>query len=707
VSADPPPEPQSPAPGPAPAPLPSRGGDALVPRSPAALRQRLRGLSLADVVAGIVITASAALGAAGLVWAGRHAVAVQRLTRGVGDTTFYGADGRPWFPLVEQRHDVPLGQIAPSLRNAVVAVEDHRFRRHPGLDPIAFARATWHNLRTGSVQGGSTLSQQLARTLFLSTRRSYARKLKEAALAVLLEEVLTKDQILEMYLNRVYLSGGVYGVDAMSRSLFAKPSRDLGVAESALVAGLIRAPSALSPWSNWEGARERSQVVLARMREEGYITAAAERQARGATLSVTAHPRALDARGGYAKDYLRAQFRERVGDDHPADWQVHTTFLPAVQAAAETAVSRGLARLDRPGLQAALVALDPRTGDLLALVGGDDFTRSPFNRAVRSRRQPGSAFKPFVYAAGLAEGLSPVTVLHDLRDVTITANEQEWTPTNSGGETPDDQTLREALFTSNNQAAVALQQRVGSGSVLRLARSLGLRELPDVPSLALGTGLVTPLELTAAFAAFPNGGFAVEPRAITDALDGDGEVAFTIPPVTRRVLSDAAAFQTLTMLRDVIDRGTGSSARSLGVRLPAGGKTGTTDDFKDAWFVGFTSAVVVGVWVGFDQPATIDDDGYGARIALPIWADFVRRTERLLPARDFEPPVDLDEMELCRVTFLRPVAECPTYVEYFKDGDQRPTARCDLHSGSFEDRAGRAVDRFFGRLGRRLKRIFD
>lgn len=671
-------------------------------------RDRLRRLAPADVVAGLLIAASAALGAAGLFWAGRHALAVHRLTRGVGDTVFYGADGRPWFPLVEQRHDVPLGQIAPSLRSAVVAVEDHRFHRHPGLDPIAFARATWHNLRTGSVQGGSTLSQQLARTLFLSTRRSYVRKVKEAALAVLLEEVLTKDQILEMYLNRVYLSGGVYGVDAMSRSLFAKPARDLGLAESALIAGLIRAPSALSPWSNWEGARERSHVVLARMREEGYISSAAERQARGARLSITAHPRALDARGGYAKDFLRAQFRERVGDDHPADWQVHTTFVPAVQAAAEQSVARGLARLDIPNLQAALVALDPRTGDLLAIVGGADFTKSSFNRAVRSRRQPGSAFKPFVYAAALSQGMSPVSVLHDLRGVSVMANEEEWAPRNAGDdEAPDEQTLREALFTSNNQAAVALQQRVGSGAVLRVARGLGLRELPDVPSLALGTGLATPLELTAAFAAFPNGGYAVEPRAIRDAVDADGDVAFRIPTITRRVLTDAVAFQTLSMLRDVIDRGTGSSARSLGLRVPAAGKTGTTDDFKDAWFVGFTSTVVVGVWVGLDQPATIDENGYGARLALPIWADFVRRTERLLPAQDFEPPFDLDEAPLCRMTFQRPVADCPTYTEYFKRGDELPRGRCELHSGAFEDRAGRALDRLLGRIGRRLRRILD
>jgi 1A family penicillin-binding protein len=668
----------------------------------------LRALRPSDVLAWILILASAGVGGAGLFWAARHALAVQRLTSGVGDTTFYSADGRPWFTLVEQRHDVPLGQIAPALRHAVVAVEDHRFYRHPGLDPIAFGRSVVHNLRSGGApQGGSTLSQQLARTLFLSNRRSYVRKLKEAALAVLLEELLSKDQILELYLNRVYLSGGVYGVDAMARSVFGAPAKDLDLAQAALVAGLIRAPSALSPWSNWEGARDRSRVVLQRMREEGYIARPEEQRAGAERLSITARPHAQDARGGYAKDYLRTLFRERVGDDHPADWQVHTTFVPAVQAAAEASVGRGLQRLGVPGLQAALVALDPRTGDVLALVGGDDFVRSPFDRAVRSRRQPGSAFKPIVYAAALEGGMSPVTVLRGLRGVTALANKEEWAPRNASGEAPDEETLREALYTSNNQAAVALQQRIGTAAVLRLADAVGLHDLPDVPSLALGTGLVTPLDLTAAYAPFANGGYAVAPRALTLAVDGDGEVAFRTDVATERVLSAGAAYQTLSILRDVIDRGTGASARSLGLRVPAAGKTGSTDDFKDAWFVGFTTGVVVGVWVGFDQPATIDDEGYGARIALPIWTDFMRRTERLLPASDPEPPGELEPVELCRLSFARPLADCPRYTEYFKDGDEQPTARCTLHGGSFEDRAGRALDRLLGSLGRRLKRIFD
>jgi penicillin-binding protein 1A len=562
-------------------------------------------------------------------------------------------------------------------------------------------------VRGGGVrEGGSTLTQQLARTLFLTNERTWLRKGKEAVLALLLEQMLTKDQILELYLNRIYLSGGLYGVETMARKLFVKRSRDVTLAEAALIAGLIRAPSALSPWSNMEAARQRSYVVLTRMREERYITAEEERSARRARFRVTSHPRLADKRSGYAKEYLRQLFRDRVGGDNPPDWQVRTTFLPAVQQAAEQAVAAGLQSLHARGLQAALVAMDPRTGDLLAMVGGSDFNVTPYNRAVRSRRQPGSAFKPFVYAAALQRGLSPVSVLTDLHAVTARGT-QEWTPRNAGEDGPDMQTLREALLESNNQAAVALQQRIGSGVVLQVAGDAGLHSLPNVPSLALGTGLVTPLELTAAYAVFPSGGHWVRPRGLVRALDGDGQVAFEIEVQRKRVLSEASAFQALSMLRDVVDLGTGSAARALGLRFPAGGKTGTTDDFKDAWFVGFSSSLVAGVWVGFDQPAPIGRQAYAARVALPIWVDFMRRAARTVPPRDFEPPSELRERELCRISYLRPVEGCPVYLEYFKEGDQVPQRLCPLHEGSFKEDARRAVDDILGALARRLRRIFE
>jgi penicillin-binding protein 1A len=261
-----------------------------------------------------VLTALLVLSILGAWWAGRHGWAIDRLTRGVGDTVFYTADGRPWFPMDEQRRDVAIDHISPYLRNAVIAVEDHRFRYHPGIDPLGFSRAVLENVRAGAVaEGGSTISQQLARTLFLANARTWGRKAQEGALALMLEMRLTKEEILELYLNRVYLGAGAYGVEKMSQHLFAKPARDLTIAESALIAGLIQRPSGLSPWSNMSGARARSHVVLQRMREEGYITAPEEKAARGARLRIRPYPRSDRADNGYAKQYVRQQFREAFG----------------------------------------------------------------------------------------------------------------------------------------------------------------------------------------------------------------------------------------------------------------------------------------------------------------------------------------------------------------------------------------------------------
>ena len=638
-------------------------------------------------------------------WVSRYAVAVHRLARGVGDTVFSGADGKPWFRLDEQRHDVALDQISPHLQHAVVAVEDRRFYYHPGVDPIGIARALVHDIRSGGrFEGGSTLTQQLARTLFLSNVRTYGRKLKEAAIAVMIEAQLTKTQILELYLNRVYLSAGVYGVQTISEHLFRKSADTVTLPEAALIAGLIRAPSALSPWSNYDGALDRSHLVLARMRELGFITAEEEQAAKRVRPRIQPYRQPADARAGWAKEFLRQQFRNEFGGDHPPDWQVHTTFRPSIQDAAEQAVSAGLERLRRPGLEAALVAIDPATGDILAMVGGANYQRSTFNRATRSRRQPGSAFKPFVYAAALESGYSPVSVLTNLRHVSAPEN-PEWNPRSSEGD-PDQLTLRAALFESNNAAAADLQQQVGSRNVLSLASDAGLSNLPDVPSLALGTGLVSPLELTAAFTVFPGGGEVARPRGMTSVVDAAGSQVWDRPVVRERVIREEVAFQMTSMLRDVIERGTGAPARSLGVRGAVAGKTGTTDDYRDAWFVGFSQSVVAGVWVGFDQPASIGHDAYGARVALPIWADFMKRTARELPPADFRVPASLDAEELCSISYLRPVDGCPTYIEYFKNGDKVPSTLCPIHRGTLKQRAERVLEGFFRGLGRRIAGVF-
>ena len=632
-------------------------------------------------------------------------MAVHRLTRGIGDTVFYGADGQPWFRLDEQRHDVSLDEISPDLQHAVVAVEDRRFYHHPGIDPIGLLRAVVRDIRRGGrIEGGSTLTQQLARTIFLSNVRTFGRKIKEAGIALLIEAQLSKKQILEFYLNRVYLSAGVYGVETMSEHLFRKPASAVTLPEAAFVAGLIRAPSALSPWSNYDGALERSHLVLSQMRAQGLITTAQEEAARRLPPRIQPYRQPNDVRAGFAKEFLRQQFRNEFGGDNPPDWQVHTAFLPSVQDAAERAVAAGLDRLRRPGLEAALVAIDPATGDILAMVGGANYARSTYNRAVRSRRQPGSAFKPLVYAVALATGYSPVSVLTNLRHVSA-PGDPEWSP-RSEGEQPDELTLRAALLESNNPAAADLQQRVGSRAVLRLASDAGLSGLPDVPSLALGTGVVSPLDLTAAYTMFPGEGQVARPRGMISVFDSGGRQVFDRPVDREQLISPAVAFQMTSMLRDVIERGTGAPARALGVRGAVAGKTGTTDEYHDAWFVGFSTSVVVGVWVGFDQPASIGRDAYGARVALPIWADFMKRTARQLPASDFKVPPGIHSEELCSVSYLAPVDGCPVYTEFFKDGDTVPSALCPIHRGSLKQRATRAIGGFFRGLGGKIAGIF-
>jgi 1A family penicillin-binding protein len=658
-------------------------------------------LGRARFLLGILI----ALTIVGVVWVGAQSYAVFKLRRGVGDTWFYTADGRRWFRLDEQRQDVPIASISPHLQHAFVAVEDHRFYRHVGVDPIALTRAVVRNLSSGSLEGGSTITQQLARTLFLSNRKSYGRKLREAVLSVLIEAQLSKEQILELYLNRIYLSAGLYGVEGMSRRMFDKGAKDLTLAESALIAGLARAPGAFSPWNNFEAAVERSHIVLQRMREERFITAEQEAAAKRARLQVRPYRSVHDGRHGYAKDFLRQQFHAAFGGDHPPDWRVNTTFSAELQDLAERAVAGGLQRHGIRDLQAALVVVDPESGNVLALVGGRDYKTSPFNRASRSKRQPGSAFKPFLFAAALERGYSPVSTLSGLAALPP-QGEDEWSPQNASSGGADTLTLRAALVESDNRAATLLQQKVGSGRVLSVADRAGLPDLPNVPSLSLGTGLVTPLDLTTAFSMFPNGGYAVHARAITKVMDDDGGTALAVAVERDRVVSPQVAFQMVTMLGDVMDRGTASAARRLGVTFPAGGKTGTTDDFKDAWFVGFSPTLVAGVWVGFDQPKTIGAEAFGARYALPIWADFMKRATRVRRPGSFERPAGLQDEALCLISYLKPVEGCPLYTEYFKEGDDIPDRLCELHRGTIRQRVTRTIQGWAAEVGRKIKGIF-
>ena len=621
---------------------------------------------VADIVLRAALFVVVVGGAVALGWTTKQAWAVHRLTRGIGNTVFYGGDGKPWFALDEHRRDVPLDEVAPALREAVIAVEDHRFYRHGGIDPIGLGRAVSRNIRRrGFAEGGSTITQQLARTLFLSTQRTIWRKAKEAVLAVLIEQQLTKDQILELYLNRVALSAGTFGVEAMSRQLYGKRAKDLGLLESAIVAGLIRAPSALSPWSNEEGALARSKVVLARMRQEGFISAAAEQGANTARAH-DQRPHLADAHSGYAKEYLRQAFREQVDDD-PPDWDDADDFPPRRAAAAERRWRRAGAA-GQEGTPGGAGRPRPETGTSWPWWAGGTTTRR-----LQPRRAQPAATKPAQALSTRPPSTtdSPVTVLDSLHSVTAPGR-QEWTPRNAEEGFPDESTLREALLESNNQAAVALQLRIGSGAVLSLASDLGLRDQPNVPSLALGTGLVTPMELTAAYAAFPNGGFAVAPRAIVRVLDASGGVVVENAVRRKQALPEDVAFQSLSMLRDV-GPGTASSARSLGVRWSAGGRQAPRS--SDAWFTGFTTSVVAAV--GFDRPSRSDPKP-SARVALPIWRLHAgcppcpQRSSRCRRLRRSNLPRIIPA----------PGGRVPDVHQFFGEGDDVPHRLCPIHQAA-------------------------
>jgi penicillin-binding protein 1A len=377
---------------------------------------------------------------------------------------------------------------------------------------------------------------------------------------------------------------------------------------------------------------------------------------------------------------------------------VFTSIHATLQAEAEAAVARGVARLGRRDLQVAVVALRPDTGQVVALVGGRDFTKSEFDRASRSRRQPGSAFKPFVYAAALERGFTPVTLLQQPAQVPI-EGKGDWRPRNANSASLEPIPLREAFIESNNRAAVGVQQAIGSRVIRNLGDDLGLENLPDVASLALGSGSVSPLQLTAAYSVFPNGGYRVRPHAIVSVKDAHGSDVWDKDGDKKRVLSEETAFQMVSLMRDVLDRGTGSSARTRGVTFPAAGKTGTTNDGNDAWFVGFTTSVVVGVWVGLDDPASMGPNASGARYALPIWADFITRAARTLPARAFVPPASLHEVALCSVSYEKPTEFCPTYREYFKHEKEVPDDTCRIHrEPSVGEKVREALRGWFDRL---------
>jgi penicillin-binding protein 1B len=617
--------------------------------------------------------------------------------------------------LGQLRRPVKLAQVPKHLIGAVLAAEDHRYFDHGGIDGRAVLRAVWVNLRRGEVaQGGSTLTQQLVKNLVLTPKRTWDRKVREAAVAVMLEWRYSKTEILEAYLNAIYLgqhgNTSLYGMAAAARSYFGKDVERLTVGESAILAGMIRAPNTYSPAQNAERARERRDVILARMKDLGLIdepTRARASEERVRTRSA-AGSRLL---GPYFLDTVRAQIEPSLADNgwHGGGLRIYTTLDPVLQRAAEAAVSRGLDRLEgrfkhlrRPDpsqrLQAALVALDPVTGEIRAMVGGRDHVQSQFNRATQARRQPGSAFKPFVYLAALGYGprgggprLTAASFVQD-EPLTIRVGSDTWTPRNYEDRFEGTVNVRRALELSLNAATVRVAQTVGFDTVVQTARQVGFTsELQPVPALALGSFEVTPLELATAYATLASGGLRVLPVGVRTIVDREGTAVDQSAPTRESALRPEEAFLVTYLLRGVVERGTGASVRALGVDGVVAGKTGTTNDGRDAWFAGYTPRLVALVWVGFDQRDVLKLSG--AQAALPIWADFMSAAMPAVPSGAFAVPTTVVFREIDPSNGKLATPYCPlVFREAFLTGSE-PREPCSAHGGP-----GQILDSLFRRF---------
>ena len=655
---------------------------------------------------------------------------------GLGDmaqsTTILDARDRPTFTIFkEQRFELPLEKMSPNLIKAVISVEDQRFYQHSGVDAIRTAGAIVKNFETGRrSEGGSTITQQLARQTFLSRDKTYRRKLKEIVLASYIEGEYSKNEILQMYLNKVYFGDGLYCVEAASRGYLGKSASDLTVDEAALLAGLIQSPSSYAPTGNLERAVARRSIVLQTMVSSGAIDTQTAERARKAPVRLINGLEINEDTGLYFKEAVRRELVDRFGWPRVSQGglRVYTTLDADLQRSAEALVEKNLREIEgRRGfthppraklakvkegempdyLQGALFAMDPATGYVRALVGGRDFNESRFNRAIQAKRQSGSAFKPFVFAAALEAGYTPATLITRLNDP-ILASEGEWLPEDEHS-TADSMTLRAALRTSSNRAAVQLLNTVGIPKAVTAAEKMNVGTPPSVPSLALGASDVTLSALTAAYGAFANGGIVRKPVLIRRVEDSDGNVLYTEAGKADRAVSESTAFLMASMLADVVNAGTAYRARQSGFMLPAAGKTGTTNDYVDAWFIGFTPKIVTGVWIGFDQPKSIIRNGYAGEIAVPLWAGFMK-----VATKDDKPewltrPAGVIGTNVCRISGKLPGSGCDRvdvvnrdnmietrsmiYTEYFVKGSQ-PTTVCPLH----EDRG--FLDALAGVFGR-------
>ncbi len=606
----------------------------------------------------------------------------------------YAADGTELARFyIENRSPVPLAEVPQEMINALIAAEDAHFYSHHGIDFRGMARAMLRNIRAGKVlEGGSTLTQQLAKVLFLTPERSYTRKLKEMALALRIEQHYTKREILSFYLNQIYFGSGAYGIEAASRIYFGKSVKQLDLAECALLAGLPRSPRYYSPFKSLVGAKRRRSYVLNRMVADGFISSAAAAAAKQEPLPTTPPP-AQAEKAPYFVEYVRQRVEDRFGSGilYSGGLRITTSLDPRLQTYAEEAIASGLERIEKrtrhkhaAPLQAALIAIEPSSGLIRAMVGGRDFASSQFNRACQAMRQPGSAFKPIIYADALAHGIGASELFDDSPLVVKTDHDTVWRPMNFTRTYLGPVTMRQALEQSLNIPTVRLLERIGIDSVITFARRIGITSpLSPYLSLALGSSVVSLSELTSAYAVFADHGLKLGPASIITVADRNGVVVYRDDAIPQVVMKPETAYLITYLLEGAIERGTGWEARSLG--RPAAGKTGTTNDYHDAWFIGYTPNLVTGVWVGYDDSTSIGPRQTGARAALPIWLDFAKKALAGTTPKDFSVPQGVIFRDIDRRTGLLASETCgPAIREAYLPGTE-PRTYCQGSSPQLEE----------------------
>jgi penicillin-binding protein 1A len=628
--------------------------------------------------------------------------------------TVFDVDGKIYSRLAgANRVKVALNEVSPFFIDALLAREDTRFFEHAGIDFRGIGRALIRDVMSASAkEGASSITQQLARNSLPLGGRTLSRKVLEAMVALRIERDFTKQQILESYVNRIYFGAGCYGVQTASLAYFGKDAAKLNLSESATLAGLIRSPNRFSPLKNPEGAAHQRDTVLDRLVELKKLSRAQAEEAKMA--KITSHPKRMPLiQENYAMDAVQRDLNLLLTPEQidTGGLFIYTTLDPVVQNAATQALETQLAKIEHqagfkhptkasykppaegedssmPYLQGALVAIDNESGGIRALVGGRDYAQSKFNRALApANRQVGSSFKPFVYAVAFAHGLLPGAAVSD---GPIEPGEIEgagnWAPGNSDGTFGGIQPVSYGLIHSRNTMSVRIGQIAGLDDVQKIAMTLGLgQNIPHGPAIYIGSFETDLKDLTAAYTAFPNAGVRKQAYIIERIDDADHNPIYRAAHVTVPALDPSAAWMTSQLMEQVLISGTAASAKSLGFKLPAAGKTGTTNDYKDAWFVGYTNAITCGVWVGFDQPQTIMARGYGAALALPVWTQVMTKAAQRYPARPLEPTMPQARVAVCSISNHLATTGCnaaATSYEITLPDDKVPTVACEIHGGT-------------------------